>query len=89
MRVKAKDCASRKVRNTDKSNCGFDGPASKEGGGGPLTKILPALIVALMGLHILKPFGWPGLRRRGDFWKIAVAAILAMMLAGALHLYGI
>ncbi|MBN9045664.1 MAG: hypothetical protein J0H18_08350 [Rhizobiales bacterium] len=54
-----------------------------------MTKILPALIVALMGLHILKPFGWPGLRRRGDFWKIAVAAILAMMLAGALHLYGI
>jgi hypothetical protein len=33
-----------------------------------------------MVLHILRPLGLPGLRRRMDFWKIAVAAIALMML---------
>lgn len=50
-----------------------------------MTKILPVLLLALMGLHIIKPLGLPGLRRRGDFWKIAALAILVMALIVGFH----
>ena len=33
-----------------------------------------------MLLHLIRPIGLPGLRRRADFWKIAVVAIGLMML---------
>lgn len=52
-----------------------------------MTKILPVLLVFLMGLHIIKPLGLPGLKRRGDFWKIAVIAILVTALAVGFHLH--
>ncbi|MGD9913692.1 MAG: hypothetical protein AB7S80_06385 [Rhizobiaceae bacterium] len=42
-------------------------------------KALPLLLLAVMALHLFRPLGLPGLRRRGDAWKIAVAAIVAMM----------
>jgi len=45
-----------------------------------MSKILPALLLAAMLLHIIRPIGLPGLRRRADFWKIAVLAIALMML---------
>jgi hypothetical protein len=45
-----------------------------------MTKILSLLIVAMMVLHIIRPLGLPGLRKRGDFWKLAVGALAAMML---------
>ncbi|MBC2886951.1 hypothetical protein H7Q97_16325 [Ochrobactrum sp. CM-21-5] len=51
-----------------------------------LTKILPVLLVLLMGIHIIKPLGVPGLKRRGDFWKIAVIAIVVMALSVGFHL---
>lgn len=54
--------------------------------GAAVTKILPVLLVLLMGLHIVKPLGLPGLKKRGDFWKIAVIAILVMALAVGFHL---
>jgi len=45
-----------------------------------MSKILPALLLAVMMLHVIRPLGLPGLRRRADFWKIAVGAIALMML---------
>jgi len=45
------------------------------------TKILLVLVLAAMALHLIKPFGLPGLRRRGDVWKIALILIFAMMMA--------
>ncbi|SBW14550.1 hypothetical protein BR10RB9215_C11387 [Brucella sp. 10RB9215] len=50
-----------------------------------MTKILPLLLVLLMGLHIIKPFGLPGLKRRSDFWKIGVISILALAVGFHLH----
>jgi len=44
-----------------------------------MPKILTILFLLMMGVHILKPIGLPGLRRRRDFWKIAVAALATMM----------
>lgn len=49
--------------------------------GNVLAKIVSLLLLAAMIVHIIRPLGLPGLRKRGDFWKIAVAAIAVMMLA--------
>ncbi|PYE41902.1 hypothetical protein DFI02_10830 [Rhizobium sp. PP-F2F-G20b] len=45
-----------------------------------MSKALSLLLLALMTVQLVKPLGWPGLRYRRDFWKIAVAAIAVMML---------
>lgn len=43
-----------------------------------MLKILAVLVVLLMGLHLIRPFGLPGLRRRGDVWKIGLFLVAAM-----------
>ncbi len=45
-----------------------------------MTKILLLLILAMMVVHIIKPLGLPGLRRRADFWKLALIALAAVSL---------
>ena len=45
-----------------------------------MLKILPIALILIMVLHIIKPLGWPGMKKRGDFWKIAAVAMLAMFL---------
>ncbi len=45
-----------------------------------MTKILSLLIVGLMIAHVIKPLGLPGLKKRSDFWKLAVFAIAAISL---------
>ncbi|SEB56040.1 hypothetical protein SAMN05216452_2132 [Nitratireductor aquibiodomus] len=45
-----------------------------------MTKILLLLILAMMIVHIIKPLGLPGLRRRADFWKLALIALAAVSL---------
>jgi hypothetical protein len=47
-----------------------------------MTKILAFVILALMVIQLIKPLGWPGLKRRADFWKLAVLALAAMSVAG-------
>lgn len=47
-----------------------------------MTKILPFVFILIMALHVIKPLGWPGLKKRGDFWKIAVGAVLAILVVG-------
>ena len=41
-----------------------------------MNKLFSILMIALMAAQIWRPFVVPGLRRRGDFWKIALAAML-------------
>jgi hypothetical protein len=50
-----------------------------------LAKILPLLAILLMLLHLVKPIGLPGLRRRKDFWKIAIVMIAATLVAAVFH----
>src|SRR5690606_24958223 len=52
-----------------------------------MTKIFPVLLLTLMGLHLIKPLGLPGLKRRGDFWKIALAALLMMSMIVGFHFW--
>ncbi len=41
------------------------------------------MVILMMVVHIIRPLGLPGLRRRKDFWKIAVFAIILIMLTVA------
>ncbi|WP_200939601.1 hypothetical protein [Aurantimonas sp. Leaf443] len=41
-----------------------------------MSKLFSVLFIVLMGAQICRPIGWPGLRRRSDFWKIAVFAFV-------------
>jgi len=50
-----------------------------------MAKIIALLLLGLMVVHIIRPLGLPGLRKRGDFWKIAVVALAAMMLTVAVR----
>jgi hypothetical protein len=52
-----------------------------------LTKIVPILAIILMVLHLVRPIGLPGLRKRRDFWKIALAMIAAVLVTAVLHQY--
>jgi len=40
-----------------------------------------------MALHLVRPIGLPGLRKRRDFWKIAIVMIAAVLLAAVFHQY--
>lgn len=50
-----------------------------------MTKVVPIIGVILMLLHIVWPLNLPGLRKRRDFWKIAVAMGVAIMLTALLR----
>ena len=45
-----------------------------------MSKILALVIIAMMAVQIIKPLGLPGLKERRDFWKLAVAAMVAISL---------
>jgi hypothetical protein len=50
-----------------------------------LTKVIPIIGVILMALHIIWPLNLPGLRKRRDFWKIAVVMGIAIILTALLR----
>lgn len=41
-----------------------------------MSKAIGAFLLLAMAVHLIKPLGLPGLRRRSDFWKIAVIAFV-------------
>ena len=45
---------------------------------GSMSKLLALVIIAMMAIQLIKPLGWPGQKRRGDFWKRALLAMAAM-----------
>lgn len=49
------------------------------GGDVSLAKLVAVLLGLAMLVHLVRPLGLPGLRRRGDAWKIALFALLAMV----------
>lgn len=40
-----------------------------------MTKALSIVIILIMVVQIIKPLGLPGLRKRSDFWKLALGAL--------------
>lgn len=45
-----------------------------------MTRVFSLLIILAMAVQFIKPLGLPGLKRRADAWKLAVAALAAIML---------
>jgi hypothetical protein len=39
-----------------------------------MTKAISLLLILAMAIQVIKPIGLPGLRRRMDFWKLALVA---------------
>lgn len=46
-----------------------------------VTKAIGVLLLLAMAVHVIKPLGVPGLRRRADFWKIAIIAFAVWTIA--------
>lgn len=44
-----------------------------------MSKALAIVLLVAMAIQLIWPIGLPGLRQRRDFWKIAVFAIVMMM----------
>jgi hypothetical protein len=51
---------------------------------GGMSKLLALVIVAMMAIQLIKPLGWPGLKRRSDFWKLALLAMAAISITAVL-----
>lgn len=41
-----------------------------------MSKIIALFLIAAMAVQIIKPIGLPGLKKRMDFWKIALGALV-------------
>ncbi|MGO7905703.1 hypothetical protein AB9E09_13615 [Rhizobium leguminosarum] len=46
-----------------------------------MTKLIALLLILAMAIQVIKPLGLPGLRRRMDFWKLALIAFAAWAVA--------
>ncbi|ACM27620.1 hypothetical protein MOV66_25290 [Agrobacterium sp. SHOUNA12C] len=46
-----------------------------------MTKVIAVLLMLAMAVQIIKPLGLPGLKRRVDFWKIAIIAFAVWTIA--------
>ncbi|WP_152975961.1 hypothetical protein [Ensifer adhaerens] len=44
-----------------------------------MSKALAIILLLAMAIQLIWPIGLPGLRQRRDFWKIAVFALVMMM----------
>ncbi len=56
-------------------------PVADEIGKAEMTKTIAVLLVLAMLIQIIKPLNLPGMRRRGDFWKLAVVAFAVWSVA--------
>ena len=48
-----------------------------------MTKALSLVIIGMMVVHLIKPLGLPGLKKRGDFWKLPLAGLVVLAIATA------
>ncbi|CDZ53884.1 hypothetical protein [Neorhizobium galegae] len=46
-----------------------------------MTKSIAVLLILAMLVQIIKPLNLPGLRRRSDFWRLAVVAFAVWSIA--------
>lgn len=51
---------------------------------GCMSKLLALVIIFMMVIQLIKPLGWPGLKRRSDFWKLALLAMAAISITAVL-----
>ena len=51
-----------------------------------MSKAIVFFLCLVMLVQIIRPLGWPGLRRRADAWKLAVCAVVIVMAASVLRM---
>jgi len=44
-----------------------------------MARAISFLLILAMVVQVIKPIGLPGLKKRGDFWKLAVFAFAVTM----------
>ena len=49
-----------------------------------MAKLMALVVILMMVIQIIKPLGFPGLRQRRDFWKLAVVALVAISITALL-----
>ncbi len=50
-----------------------------------MTRSISVLLGLLMLVQVIRPLGWPGLKRRADAWKIAALAIALIMVVAVVR----
>lgn len=50
-----------------------------------MSKALALILLLAMAAHLIRPFGVPGLRSRGDFWKIALFALVVLLVVAVIR----
>jgi low affinity Fe/Cu permease len=40
-----------------------------------LTKIIALFLILVAAIQVIKPLGWPGLKKRSDAWKLAAGVV--------------
>ena len=50
-----------------------------------MTKIISAIVFLAMVAHLIRPLGLPGLKKRGDAWKLALAAFAVILLTAVVR----
>jgi len=41
-----------------------------------MQKIIFFLLLCIAAIQVIKPLGWPGLKKRSDAWKLVAAAVV-------------
>ena len=44
-----------------------------------MSRAITFILLLAMVAHLIRPFGLPGLRKRGDFWKIGLFAFAVVV----------
>jgi hypothetical protein len=50
-----------------------------------MARALSIVLALLIIVHLIRPLGLPGLKKRGDFWKLAALAMLLLISVVALR----
>ncbi|WP_417688796.1 hypothetical protein [Roseibium sp.] len=46
-----------------------------------MTKAILLFLLALAAIQVIKPLGWPGLKKRSDAWKLAAGGLIFVALS--------
>lgn len=41
-----------------------------------MTKILGLFLLLIAAIQVIKPLGWPGLKKRSDAWKLVAGVVI-------------
>jgi hypothetical protein len=50
-----------------------------------MSKIISAIVLLAIAAHLIRPFGLPGLKKRSDAWKLAIAAFAVIVLVAVVR----